>query len=112
MNEKDASWGEYGKLVLNELERLNESHERMREDTNERFTELNNKLSEVKTVEKSVSTHATWMEKVVEVWSPSQMQSAKDEIYKQKSRWVAAIAIISFIQILIGLAFAVWSHLK
>jgi hypothetical protein len=30
------------------------------------------------------------LKKVSDVWSPSQMKEAKDEIYKQKSRWVAA----------------------
>jgi hypothetical protein len=36
------------------------------------------------------------------------MKEAKDEIYKQKNRWVAAIAIISFIQILVGVALSLW----
>jgi hypothetical protein len=36
------------------------------------------------------------------------MKEAKDEIYKQKSRWIAAIAVISFIQIAVGIAIAVW----
>jgi hypothetical protein len=33
----------------------------------------------------------------------SNEEEAKDEIYKQKSRWVAAIAIITFVQIIVGL---------
>jgi y4mF family transcriptional regulator len=51
------------------------------------------------------------MDKVNDVWSPNQMKEAKDEIYKQKSRWVAAIAIITFVQIIIGLIISVWSKL-
>lgn len=39
------------------------------------------------------------------------MKEAKDEIYKQKSRWVAAIAIISFVQILVGIGITIWLKL-
>jgi hypothetical protein len=46
------TWAEYSKLVLKELERLNDNHERMRSDFDNRFNEINTKLSEVKTLEK------------------------------------------------------------
>ena len=104
----EESWNDYSKLVLKELERLNENYDKMRTDMDTRFGELNQKLTEVKNVEKSVSLNTAWIDKVSEVWSPSQMKEAKDEIYKQKNRWVAAIAIISFIQILIGVAISLW----
>jgi len=42
------------------------------------------------------------------VWSPTQMKEAKDEIYRQKGLVTAAIAIISFVQVAIGIAIAVW----
>ena len=32
MSEEKEGWGEYGKLVLKELERLNDNHEKMRND--------------------------------------------------------------------------------
>jgi septal ring factor EnvC (AmiA/AmiB activator) len=108
MSEERESWGDYSKLVLKELERLNDNYDKMRTDMDNRFAELNQKLTEVKNVEKSVITQNAWIEKVNDVWSPSQMKEAKDEIYKQKNRWVAAIAIISFVQIAIGIAVAVW----
>ena len=40
------------------------------------------------------------------------MKEAKDEIYKQKTRWAAAIAIITFVQIAIGIAIAVWGKIR
>jgi predicted nucleic acid-binding protein len=40
------TWAEYSKLVLKELERLNDNHERMRSDFDNRFNEINTKLSE------------------------------------------------------------------
>lgn len=110
MEEKE-SWSEYGKLVLKELERLSESHEKMRSDIDERFSELNTKLTSFKNTEDKVNVHSIWIEKVNDVWSPAQMKEAKDEVYKQKNRWVAVIAIVSFIQILIAIGLAVWEKM-
>lgn len=111
MGENNDTWGDYSKLVLKELERLNDNYDKMRTDMDNRFGELNNKLSELKNVEKTVLSQNYWMEKVNDVWSPSQMKEAKDEIYKQKSRWVAVIAIISFVQIAVGFAITIWVKL-
>lgn len=107
----ENTWGEYGKLVLKELERLNENQEKMRTDIEERFSEVNEKLSELKNIEGRVSSNNTWIDRVNDVWSPSQMKEAKDELYRQKNRWAAAIAIITFVQIAIGVAVAIWGKL-
>jgi hypothetical protein len=108
--EKD-SWGEYGKLVLKELERLNDNHEKMRTDFDNRFNEINLKLGEVKTIEKNVGSNSAWIEKVNDVWSPTQMKEAKDEIYKQKTMLAAGIAIITFVQIVIAIVVSIWSKI-
>lgn len=112
MSEENGTWGDYSKLVLKELERLNENYDKMRTDMDSRFSELNQKLTEFKNVEGKVEYQSKWIEKVNDVWSPSQMKEAKDEIYMQKNRWVAAIAVISFIQVAVGIAVAVWGKLK
>jgi len=94
---------DYYQLVLKELERLNTNYERMRSDMDSKFSDLNQKLSEFKNVEGKVENHVKWIERVNDVWSPSQMKSAKDEIYEQKNRWTAAIAVIGFVQVLFGI---------
>jgi hypothetical protein len=106
------TWGEYSKLVLKELQRLNDNHERMRTDLEFKFQEINSNIATIKTVEKNLSDQKIWLEKVNDVWSPMQMKEAKDEIYKQKSRWVAAIAIVTFTQILVGLIVAAWRNMR
>lgn len=111
MSEQKDGWGEYSKLVLNELVRLNDNHEKMRNDFDSKLQEMNFKLGDIKSIEKNVGTNTAWMEKVNDVWSPNQMKEAKDEIYKQKSRWVAAIAIITFVQIIIGFVISIWSKM-
>jgi uncharacterized ion transporter superfamily protein YfcC len=40
------------------------------------------------------------------------MKEAKDEIYKQKNKWIAMIAILTFIQIIFGIIFTMWDKLK
>lgn len=112
MSTQNETWGDYSKLVLKELERLNDTYERLREDIDSRFKEMNSVLSDFKNTEKVVIDQKNWIEKVNDVWSPAQMKEAKDEIYRQKNRWAATIAILTFIQILIGVAIAVWGNLK
>jgi len=103
MSEQDDNfktlWAEYSKLVLKELDRMNNNYETLRDD----ISNINAKLNDVKNTEKNVSEIKIWQEKVNEIWSTSQMKEAKDEIYKQKNRWTATIAILLFIQIIIGI---------
>jgi len=115
----ENNWGEYSKLVLNELKRLNDDSNELRVDMDKRFSEINLKLSEInmklteiKNIEGKVSTHAKWIETVNDIWSPIQMKEAKDEIYRQKNRWVAVIAILSFIQVVVGIGISIWGKLK
>ena len=89
---------EYSKLVLKELDRMNSNYENLREN----IENINVKLNDVKNTEKSLQDLKVWQEKVNEIWSTSQMKEAKDEVYKQKNRWTATIAILLFIQVLIG----------
>jgi SMC interacting uncharacterized protein involved in chromosome segregation len=96
-------WAEYSKLVLKELDRMNNNYESLRDHIEEKFKDINEKLSDVKSTEKTVQEFKVWQDKINEVWSTTQMKEAKDEIYKQKNRWTATIAILIFVQILIGL---------
>lgn len=91
-------WAEYSKLVLKELDRMNNNYESLREN----ISDINAKLNDVKNTEKSLQDLKVWQEKVNEIWSTSQMKEAKDEVYKQKNRWTATIAILLFIQVIIG----------
>ena len=111
MSTENETWGDYSKLVLKELERLNDNYERMREDIDIRFKEMNNVLSDFKNTEKIVLDQKSWIEKVNDVWSPVQMKEAKDEIYRQKNKWVATVAIITFIQVILGLVVVFFKNL-
>jgi hypothetical protein len=111
MAEEHGTWADYSKLVLKELERLNDNYDRMRSDMDSRFSQLNGKITQIGSIENNVNSTNKWVERVNDVWSPVQMKEAKDEIYRQKNRWAAAIAIITFVQISIGIVLAVWSKM-
>jgi SMC interacting uncharacterized protein involved in chromosome segregation len=99
-------WSEYSKLVLKELDRMNSNVENLRKDFDEKFAEINEKLGDVKSTKETTAELKSWQLKVNEVWSPTQMKESKDEIYKQKNRWTATVAILAFIQIIIGIIIA------
>jgi hypothetical protein len=111
MAESKDTWADYSKLVLKELERLAENQEKMRTDIDKKLNEMNLKLNDVKNIERNVEANTSWIAKVNDVWSPSQMKEAKDELYRQKNRWVAAIAIMSFVQIVVGIIISIWGKL-
>jgi hypothetical protein len=123
-------WSEYGRLVLAELQRLNQGQDDMKKDLDAKFIELNNKISEFNsveiavsdlqewrkeltskiadfnTVEKNVTDLQEWKEKVIEVWSSTQMKQSKDEIYKQKGYYQRVIGIIIAIQVIFTIVMA------
>jgi len=112
MNETKSTWGEYSKLILNEIERLTDNDEKTNNHLNIKFKEIDDKINKLEQLEKTVLDHKNWIKEVNNVWPPIQMKEGKDQIYKQKDKWVSAIAILAFIQILLSLSLALWSHFK
>ena len=99
-------WSEYGRLVLAELQRLNQGQDAMKQDLDAKFLELNNKISAFNTLEKDIEELKSWKKDVIEIWSATQMQQAKDEIYKQKGYYQRLIGIIVAAQIVFTLFMA------
>jgi len=109
MEDNPNVWKEYGELLLKELERLNKQYEGLREDFGTKFEGLDEKLNQmnldihsVKGMESKVNFLAEWKEKVDDVMSPTQMKEMKDELYNQKGKWTSAIAILAFINFVLG----------
>ena len=115
-NISDNGWSEYGRLVLKELERLNDGQERLREDFDKQFKELNEKITtsvaSVNQMENDVKDLKDWKDKVTEVWSTTQMRQGKDEIYEQKGQWQKTVGIVIATQVIIGIIFALLKTLK
>jgi len=99
-------WSEYGRLVLAELQRLNQGQDAMKQDLDAKFLELNNKISAFNTLEKDIEELKSWKKDVIEVWSSTQMKQAKDEIYQQKGYYQRVIGIVIAVQIVFTILMA------
>jgi len=86
-------WNEYSRLVLNELQRLNDSYQLLREDLNELRTEL---------AKKDITNLSKWKESVDEVFSPSQMKELKNDVENLKSFKTTAVTIFAVIQFIMA----------
>lgn len=107
MPDKNEIWDEYRKLVIRELEILNERQE----NADKKIIEMDKTLVSLKNIETELSNNKQWIKDVNEVWPPSQMKSAKDEIYKQKNKWIAVVAILAFVEIVITVCLTIWAKL-
>ena len=109
-------WSEYGRLVLKELERLNEGQDKLREDFDKQFKDLNEKMTKsitsFETTEQEVKELRDWKEKVTEVWSSTQMKQSKDEIYRQKGQWQKTLGIVIAIQVIVAIALSLMKVLS
>lgn len=110
--ENNNGWVEYGKLVLKELERLNDNYESLKKDLDSRFNELKQEISTVKTVEDKVKKIEDWKDKMTDVISPSQLKELKDEVANQKSKWTSFIAIIAALQVIGGVIVFLLNYFK
>jgi hypothetical protein len=115
------SWNSYSRLVLNELERLNDNVEK----NSKEISKLCNKVS---LVQKEVDQHrdvdektfldlagdikdireelVTHVKEVNEVWSPKQMQQVKNEVYRQKNHMAKIAGVVIAVQVIIGILVA------
>lgn len=99
----NGGWREHSKLVLNELERLNEEQEKIKSDIESNYNELKSDFTKVRELKEKVDKIHAWMEEVKEVTSSSQIKEMKEEVYRQKNYRFAFMAIIGFVQFLVTL---------
>jgi CII-binding regulator of phage lambda lysogenization HflD len=111
-------WAEYGRLVLNELERLNgslEKDEKLITALSQQISLVQQEMEQHRNVDEKTfialagdikdirSELVKHLKEVNEVWSPKQMQQVKDEVYMQKNQMTKFLGIIVGIQIVVGL---------
>ncbi len=90
-------WNEYSKLVLRELERLNESYETIREEIGALRSDVNK--NETESLKK-------WKNNVDEVFSPTQMKELHKDVSELKSFKTSSMTIFWVIQFLMALMVA------
>jgi len=114
MGDEKVNW----ELILHRLDDMKEAQEMLNKKVDsmneklELIPELKNTVHDIKDwkdkLQEVISTSEMkdlkeWMKEMNEIVSVSQMKEMKDEVYKQKSKWTATIAIIGAIQVLMGI---------
>ena len=97
-----SGWETYSKLVLQQLETLNQGIVDLRSE----MQYLKNQLTEMKAKEDRVQDLKEWKEKIDEVASPSQLQSALQEIEDLKTFKTKAVTIFAGVQFLMAAVLA------
>ena len=88
-------WNEYSKLVLNELERLNENDEKIQE----MLTEINLKLSRIDSVEKDIESIGKWKRYMDDVASPNTLKEMKKDVSTLNTFKTVATTVWAVVQI-------------
>tara|TARA_B100000963_G_C22492284_1_gene609835 strand:+ start:117 stop:443 length:327 start_codon:yes stop_codon:yes gene_type:complete len=95
-------WNEYSKLVLAELERLNENDERIQDTLNE----INLKLGKIDAMEKDVQDIERWKKYMDDVASPNTLKDIKRDVKSLITFKTVATTIWAVVQIAFGVFIA------
>ena len=113
MNNAQDSWDKYSKLVLLKLEENENAIKEQTKQYQKGYKELMSEISDLKEHRNDIFETKIWKDKVLEVWSTTQMQSAKDEIYIQKGKWIKLVGVIVATEVVLsGFAFLAATFLK
>jgi len=108
IRENQNGWNEYSKLVIAELERLNDGIISL----NTEIQDLKREIAEMKVKEDWAKELWKWKQSVDEVASPSQLKDTITDVNDLKSFKTQAITIWVVIQTLFGIAIALLKFWK
>lgn len=95
-------WNEYSKLVLAELERLNENDEKIQQTLNE----INLKLGRLDAIEKDVQDIERWKKYMDDVASPNTLKDIKKDVKSLVTFKTVATTVWAVVQIAFGVFIA------
>ena len=101
-NESQNGWNEYSKLVIAELERLNDGISKI----NDEIQDLKREMAEAKVKEDFAKELWKWKKEVDEVASPTQLQTALKDVNDLKTFKTQALTVWLIVQALFGIALA------
>jgi ribosomal protein L29 len=108
MANEQNSWSEYSRLVIAELERLNDSISKL----NGEIQDLKREIAELKVKEDNVKELKRWKESVDEVTSPSQLRDTIKDVAELKTFKTQAVTVWLVVQILFGIVMALLNYFK
>jgi ribosomal protein L29 len=108
MANEQNSWSEYSRLVIAELERLNDGISKLNVD----IQDLKREIAELKVKEDNVKELKKWKESVDEVTSPSQLRDTIKDVAELKTFKTQAVTVWVVVQILFGIVIAILDYFK
>lgn len=99
-------WNEYSRLVLAELERLNENDEKIQETLNE----INLKLGKVDAVEKEIESIGKWKRYMDDVASPNTLKEMKKDVASLNTFKTVATTVWAVVQVGFGVFIALFKE--
>lgn len=105
-NEQQNSWNEYSRLVIAELERLNDGISKLNID----IQDLKREIAELKVKEDNVKELKRWKDSIDEVTSPTQLKETVRDVNELKTFKTQAITVWLVVQILFGMVLAIMRY--
>jgi hypothetical protein len=97
-------WNEYSRLVLAELERLNENDEKIQETLNE----INLRLGKAELIEKEIEAINKWKRYMDDVASPNTLKEMKKDVASLNTFKTVATTVWAVVQIGFGVFIALF----
>ncbi len=107
-NGSQNGWNEYSKLVIAELERLNDGISKL----NVEIQDLKREIAEMKVKEDFAKELWKWKKEVDEVVSPTQLKETVKDVTDLKTFKTQAITVWLVVQTIFGIAIALLKYWK
>ena len=108
MGENQNGWNEYSRLVLTELEKLNNSVNEIVVD----MADLRQEITKIKSIKYDIIDIKEWRKDLSEVVSPTQLKEVKKDIDKLKTFKTISTTVWLVVQIIFGIALALFGVFK
>ena len=95
----NGNWGDYSRLVLDQLKNLNSSMTKLRED----FDDVKKDLIYIKAREDKIVDLIKWKEAVIEIAPPKTLKEALERIEELNKFKNSSVAIFGTIQFIMGI---------
>tara|TARA_B100001113_G_C21120156_1_gene627061 strand:- start:2733 stop:3059 length:327 start_codon:yes stop_codon:yes gene_type:complete len=95
---ENSSWEAYSKMVLKQLENLDQSMNGLRQE----IQELKAELAEMRGKQSNVQDLKEWKNKMDEVCSPTQLKELRSEVEELKLFKAKAITVFAVVQFIMG----------
>jgi len=108
MGENKNGWNEYSRLVLTELEKLNNSVEEISDD----ITDLRQEITKIKSIKYDIIDIKEWRKDVSEIVSPTQLKEVRKDVDKLKTFKTISTTAWVIVQIIFGIVIALFGVFK